>query len=527
MLTPRTDSDWRGSCFAKSHMRKFVLALILLIVQVLFEPGAQAALFPFFPEKNLPKNTFQISLEPQEIQYIHSGIASLAKRLQMIESAKKTIDVEFYIYSTDQAGRLFTQALIKKAKSGVKVRLLVDSAPFVRSLNQYYATVLAQYGIEVRFYNQSLMLDLQKVMHRSHRKAMIVDSEQAITGGRNMSDEYFDLSEKYNFLDRDVYLRGSLVGAVQDSFNEFWGTKVSKIVESAIEPKIEDYGFQDEREAKSNQHYSEVDRQAYRRFKSDISVYRSGMIKANQFIFSTQADFDLLDRVQREGQSILNQTYKGICNESYFIADYPGWKKDSRVLYTMLANFINAAQEKVLVETPYFILTDKDNLFTQVLSRGVKLEVLTNSLFSSDNSLAIATFYPRVSSLINQGASVFIYDGTPPLAYGFPKQRESGSRWGIHSKSAVIDEDTSMISTFNIDPRSKDLNAEMAIICRGNKELAQSLKDDMELRKKQMVQLDSNGQPVDGRSLYFGTTPGKQLIYHLGAPFANIIDFLL
>lgn len=221
------------------HLKIQILKALILTLSATLASAAFAAFPMMKASRPLPVSAFAGTSEPQQLMLLNSGIGSLEKRLQMIEAARKTIDVEFYIYKTDLAGRLFTQALIKKAQEGsVKVRVLVDSAPFVRSLNQY-AQALRKYGIEVRFYNDSFLLDIQRVNHRSHRKTLIVDGEQAITGGRNVADEYFDMSETYNFIDRDVYVQGSLVSSIQQSFDDFWGTKISEQFEKVVKPEIQ------------------------------------------------------------------------------------------------------------------------------------------------------------------------------------------------------------------------------------------------------------------------------------------------
>ena len=62
--------------------------------------------------------------------------------------------------------------------------------------------------------------------YRTHRKILVKDREEAITGGRNIGDDYFDLDEVYNFLDRDVWVKGSGAVAMADSFNAVWESEV-------------------------------------------------------------------------------------------------------------------------------------------------------------------------------------------------------------------------------------------------------------------------------------------------------------
>lgn len=62
-----------------------------------------------------------------------------------------------------------------------------------------------------------------------------------------------------------------------------------------------------------------------------------------------------------------------------------GWKKDARVLYDQLANFIREAKNSVLIQTPYFVTTSKQDLFSEVLKNDIKVNIMTNSLYATDN----------------------------------------------------------------------------------------------------------------------------------------------
>ena len=114
---------------------------------------------------------------------------------KLIESAQKSIELEFFIYEIDTASRLITQALARKAQEGVRVRLLVDFALPVFKLAPRYIQTLEKAGVEVRYYNTAGFERFFAAQHRTHRKLLVVDRQHAIIGGRNIADEYFDLSD--------------------------------------------------------------------------------------------------------------------------------------------------------------------------------------------------------------------------------------------------------------------------------------------------------------------------------------------
>jgi putative cardiolipin synthase len=136
--------------------------------------------------------------------------------------AKESIELEFFIYEIDTASRLVTQALARKAREGVKVRLLVDFSLPVFKLAPHYAAVLQAAGVEVRYYNTAGLARFFAANHRTHRKLLVVDRQRAVIGGRNIADDYFDLSERYNFLDSDLLIQGPVVASISDSFDLYW-----------------------------------------------------------------------------------------------------------------------------------------------------------------------------------------------------------------------------------------------------------------------------------------------------------------
>src|SRR4029079_499833 len=126
----------------------------------------------------------------------------------------------------DDASRLLTQALIKRAREGVQVRILVDFSAPVFKLKPAYARLLGEAGVKVRYYNTSAIYRIISIQHRSHRKLLIIDEATVMTGGRNVANDYFDLSDHYNFLDSDLEVSGPIVKTVLQSFDVYWKSRL-------------------------------------------------------------------------------------------------------------------------------------------------------------------------------------------------------------------------------------------------------------------------------------------------------------
>ena len=176
------------------------------------------------------------SIDKNEMQIINSGIGAFYARIDMIRRATTSLELEYFIYNPDSAGRIVTRELIQAAERGVKVRILVDKSQAVFKLDEYYAQALKKHNIEIRYYNAAPIFQLSSIQFRNHRKLIVRDGVEAITGGRNIADEYFNLSTTFNFLDRDLWVEGEVVKAMKDTFELYWKSDIVEIPKEIKEP---------------------------------------------------------------------------------------------------------------------------------------------------------------------------------------------------------------------------------------------------------------------------------------------------
>ena len=128
-----------------------------------------------------------------------------------LQHARESIDMEYYIFANDRTGRLFADILSRKARQGVRVRLIIDGYGS-RTLSRELRKALLRSGVELL--SHSLMRH-----SRYHRKMAIVDGRIAHVGGINIADRYAvgNLLGKWH----DVQLRlvGEVVGAISRLFD--------------------------------------------------------------------------------------------------------------------------------------------------------------------------------------------------------------------------------------------------------------------------------------------------------------------
>jgi len=174
---------------------------------------------------------------------LDTGREALLARAWLADHAQASIEVQYFIWSTDNIGILAAEALLRAANRGVRVRVIVD-ALLIDAPDKSLLALAKDPGIDIRIYNPqtSAGVPLQKravnvltnfrgVNQRMHDKILVVDGKIAIAGGRNMAAEYYDYNHEYNFRDRDALLLGAVVKAMQASFERFWNSELSVKVE--------------------------------------------------------------------------------------------------------------------------------------------------------------------------------------------------------------------------------------------------------------------------------------------------------
>ena len=161
-----------------------------------------------------------------------SGHDAFSSRLALAAMSEKSIDAQYYIWHDDTTGRMLLKALYDAAKRGVRVRLLLDDNG-VTGMDDTLAALNMQENIEIRLFNPSVVrtpkwagytFDFMRMNRRMHNKAYIVDGVAAIVGGRNIGDEYFQVSDENYFLDLDVLAIGNVVRDTSAVFDVYWNS---------------------------------------------------------------------------------------------------------------------------------------------------------------------------------------------------------------------------------------------------------------------------------------------------------------
>lgn len=396
------------------------------------------------------------------IYVLEDGGGAMITRAWLTEYAEKSIDIQYFIFSLDNVGLIAIDYLVRAADRGVKVRLLVDDLMVDADINDILM-LDSHENISIRVYNPGVNLGkniVQKIGTfatqfrsanlRMHNKTFIVDDKVVITGGRNIADEYFDYDHEYNFRDRDVLLLGTETKKVGSSFEEFWNSELSvPIVDMVNEPLQENRG---ENRFDRLHEYACNPENFWPQVRTKIARLPEAfpMIKAsNKLVWVDKVEFVSDQPGKNDGNSGLG-----------------GGGKSTMSLIRLIKN----AKKSIEIQSPYLVTTAlAQELFKAAVERGVEVRILTNSLASTDNLEAFAGYQSTREELLKTGVRIFEFRPDAALRMKImtgelQKTIDYAPIFGLHSKSMVIDGEITVIGTFNLDPRSANLNTECVVI---------------------------------------------------------------
>ncbi len=390
----------------------------------------------------------QISAHPgaSGFELVTSGREAFAGRYAFAAAAQKTIDVQYFLWNGDATGRELLSALLDAADRGVRVRMLLDDL-YLAGKDLGLDVLNAHPNIEVRLFNPfdwrtnhlpDFLFDFARVNHRMHNKAFIVDNAVAVVGGRNIGDPYFSANGQSNFRDVDLFAVGPIVQQVSENFDAFWNSPWARSIRSLDHnhPSAED-----------------VEKQVGR-IDAKIAMDQS-------FPFADALDPADLDRLVQALPGRL------VWGKARLLADRPDKPHTSEpgVLDQLRDEIGGTLQSNLLIEAAYFIPADRgvQNL-CNLKRRGVEIEILTNSASTNDELSAYAAYAKYREDLLRCG--IALHELRPDA--GFIRKQwtwlEGRSTALLHTKAAVFDGREVLIGSFNLDPRSKDLNTEMAVL---------------------------------------------------------------
>lgn len=401
---------------------------------------------------------------------------ALASRLALIEQAQYSLDIQYYIWHNDKIGQLFFYKLIQAANRGVHIRLLIDDNN-AKELESSLLALVQHPNIEIKLFNPyrfrevrqwDWLFDVKRINRRMHNKAVIADQKLSIIGGRNIGNEYFNVSDEFQFADIDVLLAGQAHQQIVSSFEQYWFDNYALEVRDVLNAR------------RHQLRYPQLAQQLhdfYQKHYHEFVPIEQDTIQKSQWL---QHDLSL---TWVKGKAFIDPVAK-IRNQANR-QDY---------VYPQLLQNIKTPQQQLDIISAYFIPTQQGTQqLNQLQQSGVNVRILTNSFASNDVPYVHAFYAPYRKDLLNSGVSIYEFLPTTNIEQFMNNQQEitqksvskakltrgGSSHASLHAKTYILDYQQVFIGSMNFDPRSIIYNTELGVLLE-SPELAQQLHQQMD-----------------------------------------------
>lgn len=157
------------------------------------------------------------------VELLVDGPEAYQEMLDIIAGARGWIHFENYIIRSDQEGWRFAEALARRAREGVRVRILYDWFGSFSTRRKYWQ-FLRDAGCEVRVFHPFSLLDLARTVSRNHRKLVVADGRRAVIGGLCIGEEWTgsESADGQPWRDTAVAIEGPASAVLDQSFARTW-----------------------------------------------------------------------------------------------------------------------------------------------------------------------------------------------------------------------------------------------------------------------------------------------------------------
>ena len=374
---------------------------------------------------------------------IEKNTDGLLQRIRLIHNARESVVLSTFSFRSDESGKIVMGALLDAADRGVKIRLLVDGFESWTSMegNPYFYALSSHEQVEIKLYNRANPFKPWKIMGRMHDKYLIADGKVYLLGGRNTYNYFLgDFSGRKNY-DRDMIVfcenpgKDNSVCKLQKYFEAMWNSKECRFFHE--KEKLQERRSVKKAAENLKACYTEYNEKNYRWIEDDD--YRK-------------------DTFETENVSLLFNPIHTRAKES--------------VVWYQLGELMKKAKERVVIHTPYIICNDMMyDTWSEIAACVPCFASMTNSAANNGNPFGSADYDKNREKILNTGVDIWEYEGGH----------------SYHGKSILIDDDISVVGSFNMDMRSAYLDTEIMLVVKSkevNKQLAANMKKyEMESRQ--------------------------------------------
>jgi putative cardiolipin synthase len=387
-----------------------------------------------------------------------AGADGFLTRMQMINAAERTLDLQYFIFKGDETGRQLTYALLRAADRGVRVRVLIDDGE-TEAGDEQLAILEAHPKVDIRIFNpfayrghskaaraMEFLLDHARLDYRMHNKLLAVDNSVALIGGRNIGDQYFQIDPGSQFADDDVFAAGPIAQQLSKTFDEYWNSALSIPVQALADDATSKRALREHREALKEQ-------------KQKLNADGVDYVK----LVATGEPFNGMV----SGRLPLTWAHAQVVCDSPDKKNVENGTMVGRLMQRAVFDAAMQVQSELLMISPYLIPGHEGmEMFKELEQRKVRVRVLTSSLEASTVLEASAGYMHYRVPMLEDG--VELYEIRSLLGNvkgsGETKAIAQYGNYSLHAKMFVFDRKRLFLGSMNFDQRSMHLNTEIGLI---------------------------------------------------------------
>ncbi|WP_455715993.1 phospholipase D-like domain-containing protein [Anaerosporobacter sp.] len=477
----------------KKIIKTVIILLILYLIYMIL-----GATLPFIRQKEVSDSAkeklevsrfYEDSVSVDRAAVVEDSNDALDIRLRMLNDAKEKIIMSSFSFKTDRCCREIFSTVLAAAERGVEVEIIADglSAGIDMKRDPMYYVLAAHDNVTIKYYNMFNLLKPWTFNGRLHDKFVIIDDRMLILGGRNTSNYFLGTyNTKVLSYDRDIFVYNTAAGTknseesvikeVEEYFYTLWNCKDSEIV------------------------FDKVPRSR----KSKIASAKKMLEETYQNLLVDRADI-MTDDFDYMAYTVPTNKITLITNPIHIMSKEP-------YIWYQINELMQNAKERVFIQTPYAVLNKAmENDLKKLKGKLKQYDMLLNSIEVGDNYMASSDYLFNKQDVIDTGVTVYEFAG----------------EHSMHNKSILIDDDISIIGSYNFDMRSVYLDTETMLVVHG-KEFNKELENAMNAMKEQSYEVDSNGEYVAGEDVSLPELPWwKKLSFRVTSVIFQIIRYLL
>lgn len=407
----------------------FFIALILIAAYLLYLILGATIPFSGHPAVSQEYRTSIYEMEftrdepgPDRVMLLEDNVTALSERIRMISQAEERIILSTFDWREDNSGLDIAALLWEAAERGVQVQILVDGvSSMVHMGNRASFVALAAHpNVEIKTYNPINPLNPATFNGRLHDKYLIADDDLYILGGRNTYDFFLGNYPTDNpSYDREVLVWNTAGDPAESSisqltgyFEEVWNLDCCHLY------------YDDE---------SHLDKKRIQQAVAALEN-RAHDLRIDYYDSFQELDYQSCTYSSDQITLLSNPTHTGV--------------KEPELLYA-LTELMREGEESVILHTPYAVCNwDMYDDLALVAESVPSFHLVLNGVENGDNLMASSDYLRSKKKLLETGVSLWEYNGGE----------------SYHGKSIVIDDDLSIVGSFNWDMRSAYLDTELMLV---------------------------------------------------------------